>query len=62
MSCIATWLRGSEIVAEEEFEDLAAAKDAVLGHLRYYQERMGVNAVKVWDERAIYFQVDAGDL
>lgn len=58
MAYIAIWLKGRQIVAEEEFEDLLTAQASILEHMAGYQEALGANSVKVWDGSAIYFQVD----
>lgn len=58
MSYHATWLKGREIVADDEFDDLLEAQAFVLEHLKEYHDALGVNGVKVWDERATYFEVE----
>jgi hypothetical protein len=58
MSYHATWLKGREVVADDEFEDLLEAQAFVLEHQKAYHDAFGANSVKVWDERAIYFQVE----
>lgn len=58
MSYIAIWLKGEEVVEENEFEDLITAKTFVLNHLRENLEILGVTAVKVCDDRATYFRIE----
>lgn len=60
MSYHTTWLNGDEIVAEQDFDDLLEAQSFVLEHMKEYQDRAGAKAVKVWDNRVIYFQVEEG--
>jgi hypothetical protein len=58
MSYHATWLKGREIIAEDDFEDLLEAQAFVLQHMKIYHDALGVDGVKVWDERAIYFRME----
>lgn len=58
MSYVALWLRGQEIVAEDEFEDLLAAKAFIFDHLQENREQLGVTAVKVCDDHITYFQIE----
>lgn len=60
MAYLATWLKGTEVVAEEEFEDLLVAQASVLEHMSDYRNSLGVDAVKVWNGQAIYFQWNPG--
>lgn len=60
MAYLATWLKGTEIVAEEEFEDLLVAQATVLESMSDYQTLLGADAVRVWNGRSIYFQWSPG--
>lgn len=60
MAYQATWMKGAEIVGEEVFDDLLEAQAAVLQHMLEYQEKLGADSVRVWNGRAIFFQVDKG--
>ena len=56
MTYLSTWLKGSNIVAEDQFEDLLAAQVFVLDHMSDYRSAFDADSVKVWNGRAVYFQ------
>ena len=58
MSYVALWLKGLEIVAEDEFEDLLEAKEFVLSHMEDHRHDLGVTSVRVCDDHITYFQIE----
>jgi hypothetical protein len=52
-----TWMRDNRVIAEQEFDDLLAAKEFLLSHRREYQAR-GATSGRVWNGRATYFQFE----
>jgi hypothetical protein len=58
VSYVALWLKGLEIVAEDEFEDLFEARDFVVNHLPEHRRHLGVTAVRVCDDHTTYFLIE----
>jgi hypothetical protein len=58
VSYVALWLKGLEIIAEDEFEDLLEARDFVVSHLAEHRRELGVTAVRVCDDHTTYFQIE----
>jgi hypothetical protein len=58
VSYVALWLKGIDIVAEDEFDDLLAAQAFILAHLQENREQLGVTAVWVCDDHLTYFQIE----
>lgn len=58
MSYVATWFKGADIVAVEEFDDLFEAQAMVLQRMALYQETIGADKVRVGNGRAVLFQVE----
>ena len=55
-----TWLNGDRLIAEQEFDDLFAARDFLFAHRQEYQVR-GATSGRVWNDRATIFQVEWND-
>ena len=58
MSYVALWLKGFEIVAKDEFEDLLEARDFVLSHMQDHRLDLGITSVRVCDDHVTYFQIE----
>jgi hypothetical protein len=58
MTVRVTWYRESEVVREDACASLLCAQALALAGIR--QTVIEALTVRVWDERAVYFQIDRG--
>ncbi|HKX77263.1 MAG TPA: hypothetical protein VJM34_01950 [Novosphingobium sp.] len=58
MTYHALWLKGDEIVSEEEFTDLIEATQHVLAHLPDNRETVGVTSVRVIGHGRTCFSIE----
>jgi hypothetical protein len=58
LSYVALWLKGVDIVAEDEFDDLLEAQTFIFEHLQENRDQLGVTSVCVCDDHLTYFQIE----
>lgn len=58
ISFVAIWLKGKEVVEEDEFVDLMEAKIFVLEHLIEKEDELGITCVEVCGGGRSCFKID----